>query len=145
MSNQGQGCEEDSSANVIGSTSAADKSHGVSQSSIGNGLKDLSGLLRNQWTTVEQGLNLIDGLIKSYVDGVAQGSHRPPFIHHCSWDHNRRPLVLVEAMAVAQLYATTTPQSDAVLLRSIQTQLISLQQTVSVNSPECEVETDKQR
>ncbi|KAK3291037.1 uncharacterized protein B0H64DRAFT_427492 [Chaetomium fimeti] len=127
----GQGGAEVSSANVSAPMSTASNSQGDTQSSEVDILQDSSVHITDKWSTAEQGLDLIDRVLKSYVDGVAQGLHRPPFIHHWNWDHNRRPLVLAEATAVAQLYATTTPQSDAVLLRFINTQLLSLQRNIT--------------
>ncbi|KAH6844724.1 hypothetical protein B0I37DRAFT_343250 [Chaetomium sp. MPI-CAGE-AT-0009] len=128
--NVGQGYAEISSANVTAPVSTANNSQGTTESSEVDSFQHPSVHLTDKWATAEQGLDLIDRVLKSYVDGVAQGVDRPPFIHHWHWDHGRRPLVLVEATAVAQLYTTTTPQSDAVLLRSINTQLLSLQRNL---------------
>ncbi|KAH6649421.1 hypothetical protein F5144DRAFT_624630 [Chaetomium tenue] len=134
-SDQGQGCVESSAANVTPErTLVANNSQGVTQSSADNDFQCWPVYGAEKWANAKQGLDLIDHVLKSYVDGVAQGLRPGCFIHHHNWGHDRRPLVLVEATAVAHLYATATPQSYAVLLRSINTQLASLQRNITTQT-----------
>jgi hypothetical protein len=91
--------------------------------------QDLSSYLSKQWKTTQQGLDLIDHFFKANADNFATGLHRPPFVHFQDWDMATRPEFLCEAVSVGQLYLYTsrTAQSDAVLLRAIDTQLGQIQ------------------
>ncbi|KAK4097278.1 hypothetical protein N658DRAFT_479203 [Parathielavia hyrcaniae] len=87
--------------------------------------------LGDAWTSVGHGLDYIDHVLKGYVDGFATGLQLPSFIHFRNWDGACRPLALVEAAAVAQLYRTRTPASDPVLIRSIDAQLLQIQRNIA--------------
>lgn len=134
MSDEGQGCAGGPSTDDVVPTTAVQDPRVTQSPAATSNFQGLSAHLTDKRVTAEQGLDLIDGVLKSYVDGVAQESRRPHFIHHLNWDNNHRPLVLIEATAVAQLYATVTMRADTVLLRSINTQLVSLQLNVSFDT-----------
>lgn len=95
--------------------------------------QDLSSYLGEKWKTAQQGLDLIDRVLKANVDHFASGLHKPLFVHFQDWDMARRPAFLCEAVSVGQLYMYTsrTAQSDAVLLRAIDTQLSQIQLKVT--------------
>lgn len=96
---------------------------------------DLSVYLSGRWTGAEQGLDFLDGTLKGYIDGFATGLHRPAFVHSRHWDASTRPLALLEATAVGQLYATVRMSpSDTILLRSIDNQLVQVQRSVRLNT-----------
>lgn len=91
----------------------------------------LSIYISSRWASAEQGLDFMDRLLKEQVQGFATGQRRPYFIHPVHWTSTGRPLALIEATVVAQLYLTRTPQSDPLLLRAIDTQLTQIQRSVS--------------
>ncbi|KAL2151658.1 hypothetical protein VTH82DRAFT_6756 [Thermothelomyces myriococcoides] len=95
---------------------------------------ELSAYLSLRWTTAEQGFQLIDRELKSYVDGLPRGLRRMPFVHRRDWEESRRPLVLVEAMAVAQLYSMRTPQCEPLLLQSIDERLIAIRKNLPTHT-----------
>jgi hypothetical protein len=144
LSDEGQVCADGPSADDVLPTTEVNDSRVTQSSAVTSHFQGLFANSTNKGAIAEQGLDLLDRVLKSYVDGVAQGSHRPHFIHHLNWDRDCRPLVLIEAAAVAQLYATVTLQADAVLLRSIDTQLISLQRNVGFDTPGCKVEANSE-
>ncbi|KAL2165655.1 hypothetical protein VTG60DRAFT_4059 [Thermothelomyces hinnuleus] len=86
---------------------------------------ELSSYLSLRWTTAEQGVQLIDRELKSYVDGLPRGLRRMPFVHRRDWEESCRPLALVEAMEVAHLYSMRTPQSESFLLQSVDARLLT--------------------
>lgn len=106
---------------------------GESNPSLAHASQILPVYLGDAWTSVEHGLDYIDHAVKGVVDGFATGLRRPPFVHFRNWDGAGRPLALVEAAAVAQLYRTRTPASDSVLIRSIDAQLVEIQRNVGFN------------
>jgi hypothetical protein len=116
---------------------------GESNPPLANAVQILPVYLGDAWTSVDHGLDYIDHVVKGYVDGFATGLHRPLFIHFRNWDGAGRPLALVEAAAVAQLYKTRTPFSDSVLIRSIDAQLLQIQRNVGFKTHRVDAAIDE--
>ncbi|KAL2127454.1 hypothetical protein VTI74DRAFT_10699 [Chaetomium olivicolor] len=113
----------------------------LAQDADGDSFQQLSAYLGKRWKTTEEGLDLIDQRLKGYVDNLAGRQRRPPFIHFQHWHQNGRPSTLNDAVAVAQLYATRTPQSESVLLKAIDSQLLQIQLKIPTNSRADDTET----
>ncbi|KAK3304848.1 uncharacterized protein B0T15DRAFT_576193 [Chaetomium strumarium] len=135
---EGYYCPELSAGMLVGARLASNPH--LEQTRKQSPFQDLSSYLGEKWKTAQQGLDLIDRVLKANVDHFASGLQKPLFVHFQDWDMTIRPALLCEAVSVGQLYMYTsrTAQSDAVLLRAIDTQLCQIQLKVPTMQTERE-------
>ncbi|CAG9953992.1 unnamed protein product [Clonostachys rosea f. rosea IK726] len=83
----------------------------------------LSQFLTGQWTTAEQGLNIIERQLKLWPESLVSQVSNPPFIH---WRHcgaSQRSEALATVMAILPLHISQTTQSHSILKKSVASQV----------------------
>lgn len=84
---------------------------------------NLSHVLTGQWTTAEEGLNIIERQLKRWPECLVSQVSNPPFIH---WRHccaSQRSEALVTVVAIVPLYLSQTAHSHSILRESIASQV----------------------